>query len=64
MAPSLRDNMTLEVTRTAIVSHYYDPVTVAVTGTLRLVDVVVLAATAAMGFGASVAVFQRRDIPG
>ena len=46
------------------VFHYYDPVTVAVTGSLRVLDVAVLAAVAASGFGASAVVFDRRDIPG
>jgi len=46
------------------VFHYYDPVTVAVSASLRVLDVAALAVVATAGFGASIVVFQRRDIPG
>lgn len=46
----------------ASVFHYYDPVTVAATGTLPWRDMAVLLSVAAATYAAAMVVFQRRDI--
>ncbi|MBI2935288.1 MAG: hypothetical protein HYY31_00525 [Chloroflexi bacterium] len=42
--------------------HYYDPVGLAVNGSFPGLHVGILLTVAALGFGAAVWVFQRRDI--
>ncbi|MBI4233190.1 MAG: ABC transporter permease subunit [Chloroflexi bacterium] len=42
--------------------HYYDPVRIAATGSLRVVDLGVLLGAAVLGLAAALAVFHRRDI--
>ena len=45
------------------VFHYYNPVSIVQQGTVPWNHVVVLIGVAAAGYGAAIAVFQRRDIP-